>query len=1111
MRLKRLTIDNIASIEHAIIDFDAAPLSSEHLFLITGETGSGKSTIIDCLCLALYGNTPRLKAARKDGYEASRQNASTEENLKTDDVRQLLRRGAVSADVCLTFDDNDGIPYIATWHVHRANRKLEKSIKTPERTLMTEEGVNPPVCLQGRKAIEPFITRLIGLDMDQFFRTVVLAQGKFAEFLNSDENEKAALLEKMTGTNIYGQIGKKIFEECRDKENKRNILLEQLRDIVLLSQSEKEEIKGLITELTKEQEAVFKQCEGAKKMAQWLDDKIKNQQDINAKQKDLEDKKAHILETAFVEQQQLVIDWDTTIEPRRELRNYRNAERQIETLTGEKPAMQEEYDRLCAALRAATKSLNDQQQLFDEIYKHLENEAPNCGMYKDIRNIKTLLRQRKDAQDSINTHATLLKQEQERQPAANEAFNTTFKEQQEQDRLVKELEKRYEQMDVSAINARKDSLNNTKQALIQLKTFNDSVTQAADTINGLKTDKDKEQRTLELAQATLDDKRALVSQTREAVERETDWNNLLIQAHKSLHQGDTCPLCGNTIEQLKSPTGDDILEALRKRLQQAENELNTTLTGIAATDKAVKRLSQQIIDATIELDKRNATRLKQWELVNLQLSQCGKKADAIPDNDVADALISEIDQNIGQLNERLLQANNLYNSITEERNKLTRLTDAHNDAKIKLNKTNENISHQQEAIQTSTERVESLTDELNGIFVMDDWQERLANDDGFVTDLERKANDFQAKETKAQSLRESIGRAEAIIPAMNDNKSNIKGLDDNGMEITEVPDNLDEQWRKFENRNIEWNNRLDNERGKSLHARQALNSYLGENPAMSVERLELLDSHQQSEIDIIRKRHKDLADEMTHLQGEISALTKRQEELIGQKPDFPIEDREQLDETYQSCHLKHEELTNQIAEHKARLKADQDNVKAVGEKKKALDEAEVIYRRWAEFCSRLGSADGKTFRKIAQSYILGELLASANGYLRQFNDRYELEANPGTLVILVHDLMQGDLTSVNTLSGGESFMVSLALALALSSTTGKMFSVDTLFIDEGFGSLSENYLDNVMETLNRLYDMGGRRVGIISHVELLKERVTTQIQVSRDPKNNTVSSVTVCG
>lgn len=125
MKLKKLTIDNIASIEHAVINFDAAPLADEHLFLISGETGSGKSTIIDCICLALYGNTPRLNAAKGADYSSSRTGGENEESLRTNDVRQLLRRGAVSADVELTFDDNDGIPYKATWHVHRSPQQGE--------------------------------------------------------------------------------------------------------------------------------------------------------------------------------------------------------------------------------------------------------------------------------------------------------------------------------------------------------------------------------------------------------------------------------------------------------------------------------------------------------------------------------------------------------------------------------------------------------------------------------------------------------------------------------------------------------------------------------------------------------------------------------------------------------------------------------------------------------------------------------------------------------------------------------------------------------------------------------------------------------------------------
>ena len=182
------------------------------------------------------------------------------------------------------------------------------------------------------------------------------------------------------------------------------------------------------------------------------------------------------------------------------------------------------------------------------------------------------------------------------------------------------------------------------------------------------------------------------------------------------------------------------------------------------------------------------------------------------------------------------------------------------------------------------------------------------------------------------------------------------------------------------------------------------------------------------------------------------------------------------------------------------------------DKKAKLDLAEAEFHKWSQLNEWLGDAKGTKFQRIAQSYILGDLLASANQYLHYFNNRYELEAKPGTLIILARDLIQGDLTSVNTLSGGESFMVSLALALALASMSGRVFAVDTLFIDEGFGSLSPTYLDSVMDTLNRLYDMGGgRRVGIISHVEMLKERVTTQIQVTPDQHNSTVSRVTVVG
>ena len=189
MKLHQLTIENIASIEHAVIDFNDVPLKDERLFLITGETGSGKSTIIDCLCLALYGNTPRMESARSANYENAHSNSDKKDKLTTNTPKQLMRRGSVRASVELTFENNAGTPYIASWEVHRAYGKVDGKISDVSRCLRTADGIEPAKCFTKIDEIKDHISEIIGLNMIEFFRTVVLAQGKFAEFLNSDENE----------------------------------------------------------------------------------------------------------------------------------------------------------------------------------------------------------------------------------------------------------------------------------------------------------------------------------------------------------------------------------------------------------------------------------------------------------------------------------------------------------------------------------------------------------------------------------------------------------------------------------------------------------------------------------------------------------------------------------------------------------------------------------------------------------------------------------------------------------------------------------------------------------------------------------------------------------
>ena len=1105
MRLKKLEINNIASIEHAIIDFNSNPLEGEHLFLITGETGSGKSTIIDCLCLALYGDTPRLSHAKKAEYDNNR----NDEKLKTNDVKQLLRRGAISADVLLTFDDNNGTPHTATWHVHRARKSLSGNIIGPERVIKTDDGVIPPVFLTKKTEIDKYIEKLIGLRLNEFFRTVVLAQGRFAEFLNSDESDKSALLEKMTGTEIYSRVGMKIHEVEREKREERDRLRELLQNIVLLNDTEKGEINDEIGQFKAQLTLVQQQRDGARKMADWLDEKARNEKSLGEKRNDLAAKQEETRQPEFIEKQRLVAEWEHTVEPRRELKDLSQALKQIEFLRQQQPSMQAEFDYLCAALRATVSSVNGMEQQLAVIDDFLKSEDANREMYKAIKSIKSHMTQRTDEQKNITTFTDALNKDKQNLPVAEDNFKSTLKAQQDLESSVGELQQRYDAIQADAINKKKDAMADAIGALRTLNNERVNVANAVAALAGLENERKDESTVLEKERAAIGAKRALKEQLANALNREKDWNALIEQAHLTLKPGDKCPVCGETIKELKVPSGQDVVNELEDQFKQAEQSVIQAEGRMNASKTIIDRLDRQINDAKKLLEERKQLLQAQWESTRVSLSKCSRTTNELLNESQTEVLIAEINNEMEQLKNTLQQANELNGQIKVERDKLGQAVTAHNKSIIALNQIKASIKYQTEAINDSVRRRDQHTMELNGLLTIADWQERADKNEDFITGLERQANDYQQKENAAQQLRDAIKLNRAIIPAMEENKSNIKGLVDHGNDCDSVPENLDERWRQFENKCIQWNNDLANEQRVERRARQSIGEYLSEHPDMSEQRLALLDNYVGVDIAAIKQTQKALTDSIIRMEGEISSLVEQQGIIIARKPDFGEENRDTLEELFKTSQEKYEELNALIADRRTRLKNDEENQRLAGERKKALEQAEVVYSQWAEFSMMLGSADGAKFRKIAQSYILGELLNSANGYLKYFNDRYELVASPGRLIILVRDLYQGDLTSVNTLSGGESFMVSLALALALSSTMGKVFTIDTIFIDEGFGSLSGNYLDNVIETLNRLYEMGRRRVGIISHVEALKERITTQIQVYRDPGNNTVSRVAV--
>nr|MDE7497152.1 exonuclease SbcC [Muribaculaceae bacterium] len=182
------------------------------------------------------------------------------------------------------------------------------------------------------------------------------------------------------------------------------------------------------------------------------------------------------------------------------------------------------------------------------------------------------------------------------------------------------------------------------------------------------------------------------------------------------------------------------------------------------------------------------------------------------------------------------------------------------------------------------------------------------------------------------------------------------------------------------------------------------------------------------------------------------------------------------------------------------LKKDEETRMRLKEKIEESERAKILYDKWEKLNARFG---GTRLRTLVQSHILRPLLDNANMYLSRITDQYTLtcsDQNEQLSILVLDRYNKNQVRSATVLSGGERFMISLALSLALSSLNKGSLNVDILFIDEGFGTLDEKSLDSVMNTLERLQEMAGqgkRRVGIISHREELEERIPVQIHVRK--------------
>lgn len=259
MKIVAIRGKNLASLEgEFMIDFTVEPLCSAGIFAITGSTGAGKSTLLDALCLALFDCTPRMNKAKENNVSVM---DVADRGIAQNDSRSILRRGTAEGYSEVDFVALTGEVFRSRWTVRRSRGKVSGSLQKVEMTLTN---LTSGVEQQGTKTeLLSRISELIGLSFEQFNRSVLLAQGDFATFLKARQPDKAEILEKLTGTEIYSRISASIYERTKRAESEYKLLQERIKGIELLTDeqlqqlsAEKEELQVRLSVSKKKEEAL---------------------------------------------------------------------------------------------------------------------------------------------------------------------------------------------------------------------------------------------------------------------------------------------------------------------------------------------------------------------------------------------------------------------------------------------------------------------------------------------------------------------------------------------------------------------------------------------------------------------------------------------------------------------------------------------------------------------------------------------------------------------------------------------------------------------------------------------------------------------------------------
>jgi len=1145
MKILAIRGENLASLAKPFdLNFAAEPLAGAGLFAITGPTGSGKSTLLDALCLALYAEYPRLDASGSDKiFDASG------DQLAASAPTNILTRGASDGFAEVDFEDHNGIQHRARWEVRRSYAKADGKLQKEQRSLTRLQ--DNVVLADKSKDVAHHIADLTGLSFEQFRRTCLLAQGQFDAFLLAGVNERSALLEKITGTDLYSRISELIFTGARQHRDKVDLLAQQQSTIPVLSTEKLASLEFAITlaqQSAARHTATINLCDTQRNhllnrdaattrhtqairlhnnallalsnaapqkellqqlhrveplralatsvdQARALEDQATRaatsaEHDLPIKRSDLEQAttihNAKTLSKARIDQQ---------VEQSKPLWSRAEAlDSQIELATTQLTSTANSLAlNHSAVVEAKTHAQQLDQQFATATLKHasldqqLREQSARALPASQITVVETLLRER--IEFSLPASSSL--------PTSLEVLEAK----------IADCNQSLLSIPVTQLQSEQRSLQSTAQILNQAVLLATSYAQDSPTAA-----------TLPTVEASLHSLQESISSTQNTLAQINRSAQTLDEAadhlRSQLSPGESCPVCGSTSHPFLSPGFD--LSAFATNLKSQHSELESHLHHL--NSQQISALSQQA-QAT-QATAHCATIAAEYSKLLIHLPPTAPStADPAPLQSLRDTLngsLTHIDQQLTRAasldieRQDLQQHLHLIQQRTNNANQLAPLL-----APFEIT-----IEALDAAPKPSARQFLRLANQ----FLQDQNQASLANE-------------------QIQQISLTLSTANAELNAAH---SNLASATTTNATAHQLLEDLNAQRRPL----LEGQPLAQHRNSLLAHQHESNQQHLAASTslAFATSALEAATKLQQStaqdlaentetrreaeaaytiaaqSINIDPKQALDLLNTSAATRSEIERTINLLEQALHTTLYSLNEATNQLTTATEVCAnmptLQQVEASrlqatdgqtesNQaIGNLNAELSQDKSHRQQFDELQDQLNEATQTWEHWSKVNSAIGSADGKKFRNFVQGITLDHLIHLANHHLASFDTRYQLQRSEASDLALqvIDSEMTNASRAVSTLSGGERFLISLGLALALSSLEGKESFVDSLFIDEGFGSLDTESLDLVMAALEAL-PSSGRRVGVITHVDAMKDRIATQVRITKNGQGHSAVSI----